>query len=176
MNLFFRLLRILFTSPRRARTSLWEETVVRFRVWPTDLDPLLHMNNGKYFSLMDLGRVDMMIRTGLARELRVREWYPVIASETMRFKQSLEPFQRFELRTKTLGWDDRSFYLRQTFMRGDTVIGIALIRARFLAKNGGGSLLATDVAHSVSPNAVSPPLPAYITEWQNAEQSYSADR
>ena len=36
-----------------------------FRVWPHDLDTSLHMNNGRYWTLMDLGRADLMIRSGL---------------------------------------------------------------------------------------------------------------
>jgi len=40
-----------------------------FRVVPTDLDVLGHMNNGVYFSLMDLGRIDLMIRTGAWKRL-----------------------------------------------------------------------------------------------------------
>ena len=30
------------------------------RVWPNDLDTNAHMNNGRYLTLMDLGRFDLM--------------------------------------------------------------------------------------------------------------------
>ena len=33
-----------------------------FRCWFTDLDVLRHMNNGKYFSIMDLARVDRILK------------------------------------------------------------------------------------------------------------------
>ena len=147
--------------------------MIRFRVWPTDLDALWHMNNGRYFSVMDLGRVDMLIRTGLFRSLRTHGWYPVIASETMRFRNSLKPFRAFELRTETIGWDEKSFYLRQTFTSGGEVAAIALIRARFLAKRG-GSVTAKELVDTIAPGITSPPLPDYVREWQSAEGQYTA--
>ncbi len=36
-----------------------------FRVLPTDLDVLGHMNNGVYLSIMDLGRMDLLQRSGI---------------------------------------------------------------------------------------------------------------
>jgi len=36
-----------------------------FRVLPTDLDVLGHMNNGVYLSIMDLGRMDLLQRSGV---------------------------------------------------------------------------------------------------------------
>lgn len=174
MNLFFRLLRVVLGARWRGRAEFAKETVLTFRVWPTDLDYLLHMNNGKYFALMDLGRFDMLLRTGFVRAMRARQWYGVVASETMRFKQSLTPFQRFELRTRTIGWDDKSFYLEHIFERNGEVVGVAVVRARFLSRKTRTTLAAPEVANAVSPGAVSPPLPDYIRQWQAAEQEYSA--
>ena len=37
------------------------------RVCPGDLDTSLHMNNGRYWTLMDLGRTDLMLRSGFWR-------------------------------------------------------------------------------------------------------------
>jgi acyl-CoA thioesterase FadM len=121
---------------------------------------------------MDLGRMDMLLRSGIFRAMRARGWYGVVASETIRFRQSLQLWQRFELHTDTLGWDERSIYLRQTFVRNDAVIAIAIVRARFLARSG-EALTAADVANAVAPGVQSPPLPDYVREWQRAEHEYS---
>jgi len=174
VNLLFRLVRVVFGARWRGRAEFAEETVLTFRVWPTDLDYLWHMNNGKYFALMDLGRFDMLLRTGFVRAMRAHKWYGVVASETMRFKRSLTPFQRFELRTRTIGWDDKSFYLQHTFLRRGEVIGVAVVRARFLSRETRDALTAPEVANAVSPGAISPPLPDYIRQWQAAEKEYSA--
>jgi len=131
------------------------------------------MNNGKYCSIMDLGRVDMMIRNGIARLIMAQDWYPVIAGEWIRFKSSLTPFTRFELRTQPIGWDDKSFYLRQTFLVKGRIVAVGLVRARFLAKAGGPVDAPTIVAR-IAPEIQSPPLPDYVRDWQAAEEHLSA--
>jgi len=173
MNLLFRLLRVVLSYRFRGPAAFADETVLTFRVWPTDLDYLWHMNNGKYFALMDLGRFDMLLRTGFVRVMRANKWYGVVASETMRFRRSLTPFQRFELRTRTIGWDEKSFYLQHTFVRNGEVIGVAIVRARFLSGQTHAALNAVEVAEAVSPGAVSSPLPEYIRSLQAAEKEYS---
>ncbi len=65
MNLIFRLLGLLLTTRWRGRLGPLEESVLKLRVWPVDLDVNLHMNNGRYLSVMDLNRVDVILRTGL---------------------------------------------------------------------------------------------------------------
>jgi acyl-CoA thioesterase FadM len=42
---------------------------LRLRVLPNDIDINLHMNNGRYLTICDLTRVDMFIRTGLAKTM-----------------------------------------------------------------------------------------------------------
>ncbi len=168
MNLLFRLLRVILAARFLPKVGLLDETVISFRVWPTDLDPLWHMNNGKYCSLMDLGRLDMMACNGVISLLRERGWYPVIAAEWIRFKTSLTPFARFELRTRTIGWDEKSFYVRQTFLVRDRVVAVGLVRARFLAKSG-GSVDAPALVACLAPTIQPPPLPDYVRDWQAAE-------
>jgi hypothetical protein len=62
---------------------------------PTDIDLLMHMNNGRYASLFDLGRFDLLIRTGIWDAMNARDWYAVVASESVTFRKSLELWQRF---------------------------------------------------------------------------------
>ena len=65
MNLFLRLIRVLLTIRSRGQLAPFEDSVLTFRVWPGDLDLNVHMNNGRYLTVMDLGRLDLMARTGL---------------------------------------------------------------------------------------------------------------
>jgi acyl-CoA thioesterase FadM len=172
MNLIFRMIRVLVMARRRSRVGALDETSLTFRVWPTDVDVLMHMNNGRYLTLMDLGRADAIVRSGVHATLKGRDWYPVVASETIRFRESLGMFTRFEIRTRTLGWDDKSFYLRQLFLLRGRVIAIGLVRVRFL-KRSGGTLSATEVAQTILPGTRSPTLPEYIATWRQAESGLS---
>ena len=57
MNLYFRLLLFMIRVRFRSRLGIWDTSHVTFRVNPLDLDLQRHMNNGRYLSLMDLGRM-----------------------------------------------------------------------------------------------------------------------
>ena len=137
MNLFLRLLWLRLSAHRRGPVSLWDTVSTPFRVAPTDLDPLFHMNNGKYLSLLDLGRVDLMLRSGFWGRLDERGWYPVVAGQTITYRRSLKLWQRFDLHTRVVGLDDRWIYLEQTFAVGQEIYAAAMVRARFLRKTGG---------------------------------------
>src|SRR5690606_32733351 len=87
MNLLFRLLKTLlrfFLLP--SRIGILDESIVRFRVWPNDLDTNLHMNNGRYLTLMDLGRLDLLLRNGSVTFVIRNTWYPVLAGSLIRFR------------------------------------------------------------------------------------------
>lgn len=140
MNHLFRFAWLLLTAPFRARGDMFASVRTYMRVWPTDLDPLLHMNNGVYLSLMDLGRIDLMLRSGSWRKIRRAGIYPVVVSEAIRFRRSLTPFQKFYIRTHLVGWDERYFFLRQKFIvpsgKGEELYASAVIKGRFLKKGG----------------------------------------
>src|SRR6187402_4009987 len=93
---------------RRSKLDVHDVGRMRLRVLPTDLDVLGHMNNGVYFSIMDLGRMDLMIRAGSWAKLKQHGFYPVASNETITFRKSLQPWQRFTLETRIVGYDDKA--------------------------------------------------------------------
>jgi acyl-CoA thioesterase FadM len=117
MNLWIRLLWLLLTAHRRGALSLpRESSVLRFRVWPHDLDLSFHLNNGRYLTLMDLGRLDTMVRSGLWREVLRHKWTPIASAITIRFQRELRPFQKFRLETKLSCWDASLVVMEQIFV------------------------------------------------------------
>lgn len=69
MNLWLRLLWLLATARFQVRLAEPTETVaLGMRVWPGDLDISLHMNNGRYLTIMDLGRLRFCfaVRSGMS--------------------------------------------------------------------------------------------------------------
>lgn len=137
MNLWFRMLALWLRNRRAPRSNVWDTISTPFRVAPSDLDVLRHMNNGKYLTIMDLGRVDLMQRAGMWDALNQRGWYPVVAGQTITYRRSLKLGQRFDLQTRVVGFDDRWIFLEQAFVVGDAVHARAAVRARFLKRTGG---------------------------------------
>ena len=75
MNLFFRLFVLLFTESFRSRLEVLDTGTVSFRAYPSDLDLNFHVNNGIYFSLMDLGRLALIFRGGHTRRLLQQRFF-----------------------------------------------------------------------------------------------------
>jgi len=91
------------------------------RAWPTDIDPYLHVNNGRYLTLMDFARFDHSLRTGLARLAFQRTWWPVAASATVQYRRELKAFQAFEITTRIAAWDSKWLWIEHRFEREGTV-------------------------------------------------------
>lgn len=174
MNLILRLLYVLLGSLRRPRLGPLDESVIPMRVLPNDLDTNLHLNNGRYLTLMDLGRVDLLVRLGVVREMRRRRWGGVVASATVRFRRPLKVFQRFDLHTRLVCWDDRWFYMEHRFVRDDDTLAIAVIKARFVAADG-RRLTPAEVVAATEHAMDSPPMPPGVREWVEAEERIQSD-
>ncbi|MFG1270835.1 acyl-CoA thioesterase [Xanthobacter versatilis] len=117
-------------------------SVVTMRVWPNDLDLNLHMNNGRYLTLMDLGRTDLLLRAGLGPTLLRERWMPVITGAVVRYRRSLALFQRFHMETAIIGWTGNSIFIEHRLViasgpgRGE-VAATATIRGALLEHTSG---------------------------------------
>jgi acyl-CoA thioesterase FadM len=134
---------------------------------------LLHVNNGVYLSMLDAARLELMLRSGAFPRLKARGFYPVVAAETIRFRRSLRLFDRFEVETRVIGWDEQAFLLTHQFLRGSEVVAEAVIRSRFL-KRGGGKATSTEVLELLGASGPSPALPEFVATWNEYNRSHSA--
>lgn len=167
MNLIFRVLWVFIGSLFRPRLGFLDESVLTFRVLPNDLDTNLHMNNGRYLTIMDLGRLDLIQRCGLTSIVIKRRWMPVVGSQVIRFRRSLGPFQRYTLHSRVLGWDDRFVYMDQRFRAKGHLAAAAVVKAAIVAQ--GETLKMDDVAAVVGFEGPVPELPAEAVDWVSSE-------
>jgi acyl-CoA thioesterase FadM len=141
VNVIWRTILTTFLARRRVRREGRIDPaavgIVRLTTLPTDLDVLRHMNNGRYLSLFDLGRWDLLIRTGMADAMRRHAWYAVVSSETITFRKSLNPWQRFDVESRLIGHDDKAIYLEHRAVVDGEVYARAIIRARMMRRSGG---------------------------------------
>lgn len=123
MNLIVRMISLLIKSWFKPGLPIDKPAnTLSMRVLPNDIDINMHMNNGRYLTICDLSRVDMFIRTGLARTMINEKWMPVISEHTMKYKKPLKMFQRYEVSMQVTGWDEKSFYMTHTFVVKDRVV------------------------------------------------------
>lgn len=133
MNLWLRLLWLLLAAARSRPLKLPDDaSVLSFRVWPHDLDLSLHMNNGRYLSIMDLGRLDVLVRSGLWRAALQNKWTPIASAVAIRFRRELTAFQSYRLVTRLVCWDSTLVVMEQIFfIHGGTRDGQLAARALF---------------------------------------------
>jgi acyl-CoA thioesterase FadM len=162
---WLRLFRAGLSGLGERRIDVLDATCIRMRVWPNDLDLNLHVNNGRYLSLADIGRLHWFLRSGcmgVARRLRA---IPVVGDAVAKFRRDLKPFQRFEIHTRMMGWDDRWGFMEHRFVREGRVVGLVAIRGLFKGPNGPIEpqvfLDALGIHHD------SPPLPQWVHEWHS---------
>lgn len=173
VNLYFRLMVLMLRLRRAPRVSLWSETRTPFRVWPTDLDLLRHMNNARYLALMDLARTDLIGRAGFMTEISDRGWYPVVGAQTITYKRSLKLWQRFVVATRVLGFDERAVYMHQEFRQGGKLVARAVVQARFL-KRAGGLVTPAELIEASGPVPDDVVLPDWVAEWASSIRISSA--
>ena len=137
MNLIFRLLALFITSFFKPRLPIEKpKNSLRLRVLPNDIDINLHMNNGRYLTICDLTRVDMFIRTGLAKTMIKEKWIPVISEHTMKYKKALKVFKKYTVKMEITGWDEKSFKMLHTFIADGRVVAEGTSCGVILSKSG----------------------------------------
>ena len=168
LNIWVRLILTLVAKNWRSKLEINEPCRTPFRVLPTDLDLNLHMNNARYFAFMDIGRLDLMQRTGLLKILKKNNWYPVVADETISFGMSLDLFDKVYLISKIHGWDEKFVYLEQRFERENETIAGALVKSCILSKQG--PVPTKVVMSETGLSQKSPELKFWIEGWKKARK------
>jgi len=166
MLLFFRVVLIVLKNLFRHRMQMKGESVLHFRVWPTDMDLNFHLNDGRYVSLTGLGRLDLMARTGLLRPAVKRGWYPVVGGAVIRYRREIRWFEKFDLHSRIAAWDDKWFYFEHRFENEGALAALAYVRGVMRTREG--AVPSADVLALVGWTEPSPPLPDAVERWRQA--------
>jgi acyl-CoA thioesterase FadM len=165
VNLYLRLLKLLLRLPFVRRRALLDGGHIAFRVWPNDCDMNLHLNNGRYLTFMDLGRVHLLAQIGLLGVLWRRRWAPVLSAAEINFIRPLQPFQKFELVTRLLTWDEKYFYMEQRFLAGGRLCAVALVKGLFLHRRE--RVESRTVLAALGIDSAAPDMPEVVRHWND---------
>lgn len=145
------------------RIDVLDEDVLRFRVWPNDIDLNLHLNNARYLSYMDYGRVHLLARAHLLTHILRARWTPLVGAVWMTYRRSLPLFAPFALSSRLMCWDERWFYLEQTFTGSEGLVAVGWVKG--VLRGPDGNMEPQRVLETVAPGIVSPPIPEAIASW-----------
>jgi acyl-CoA thioesterase FadM len=177
MNLLIRVLYVFISSFFKPKiVDVLSPSLLKLCVLPNDLDFNMHMNNGRYLTIMDLGRLDLILRSGLFKIMVQQKSVPILASAKIRYRLSLDPFQTYMLQTQIIGWDEKWFFIEQRFLMGSgpkqgEVAAIGLVKGCFFDSRIKQTIASPTVLQSIGYMGESPALPPHIIDWQHAEET-----
>jgi YbgC/YbaW family acyl-CoA thioester hydrolase len=166
MHLLLRTLLLLITSSRRPPLTVWDSSSLPLRVLPTDIDIAMHVNNGMYLSLMDLGRFDLMVRSGVWKRMRRRGWGPVVAAETISFRKSLQLWQQYTIETRIIGLDTKAIYFEQRMVADGEMYARAYIATRLVHQ--GRPVGQEEILREFGQPPADLVLPEWVHEWRSS--------
>ena len=127
MSRSLRILFIIIGARFRKKIRPDEEFSLNFRVRIADVD-LSIMSNTAILAITELGRWDYAVRTGFLKYARKNKLYLPLASISAQFRRPLKRFQKFQLRTKLIYWDEKWIYISHRIVRKEKTIAVALAK------------------------------------------------
>ena len=163
-----RLTKEFLKARRMPPIGVFDTHVSNHICWPWDIDMFLELNNGRTLTVFDLGRLPMAHRVGLTRVLRQKRWGLTMAGVSVRWRVRVRPFQKFEMRTRAIGWDDRFVYLEQSMWLPDgRCANHALYRSAVTDRDG--IVAPTQIMKAMGLTDPSPTLPDWVRAWAAAD-------
>jgi acyl-CoA thioesterase FadM len=171
MTLLFRFLWTLLKARFRSRIGPLDPSVVRFTVLPHDCDLNIHLNAGRFLSFMDISRIELLARMRVFQRVIKRGWRPVVGGAVIRYRRSVQPFERFSVQSRVVGWDEKWFYIEHILNRADGSMA-AIAYARTLLRKKDGTVQPRELIELMGlGDTRSPVLPAFVEEWRRAEDA-----
>lgn len=115
---------------QRPPKDIFEPFVLQNRVLTTDLDLLLHMNNARYLREVNISTCTFLNIYGFSAALKALGGSTVLSASCSRHRRPLQLLERFDVRTRILGWDDHALYLEQLFVKQPNGFVVAIVLCR----------------------------------------------
>ena len=144
--------------------NIWGTSQISYRVRLRDLDFLRHMNNSVYLALLDLGRMDLVLRSGFWGQMKQHDVFSVVANQTITYRKSLKLGDRFQIETRIAGVDEKAAYFEQRFIVNGVTHAEAVVRQRFIRRRAGSVGLA-ELLTWVDPIPEDRILAPWIRDW-----------
>lgn len=165
MNLYFRLIALIFRSFLMAKATEVKRWERNFRVMPWDCDINLHMTNSRYIALQDLARTYAIAELGILGKMVKEKCLPILGAQEITYIKALMPFQKFTLSTQLLYWDEKYYYMAHRFESKGKLYATSMIRGVFVQN---GKVVPTEkVLEMANMQVESPIISPEIEAWKN---------
>src|SRR5690554_1878505 len=114
-----------------------EVNVLEGRAWPWLCDYQRHINNARYLDLMDYGRTQFFLRSGLLKTLAKLNLGGVAAATQIVYRRPINLMESYRLETRLIGWDDRWYLHEHHFKLADgSIAAHAFVRSMLRGSAG----------------------------------------
>ena len=145
--------------------GILDEDRLRLRVLPNDIDINMHMNNARYLSIMDYARTHFLARTRILDHILHSRWQPLVGAIWVTYRRSLPLFSLFTLTSRLVCWDERWFYIEQTFTGHKGMAAVGWVKG--VLRDANGVVDPHRVIEGVAPGTLSPSMPEAIATWND---------
>ena len=137
MNLYIRLFLLLIKLRFKSKQiHILDETITKLVVLPNDLDINMHMNNSRYLTVMDLGRVEFSMATQIFHLSRKKKLVGIVGKINIEYLRPLKLWQKYTITTRCISWDEKWFYIGQKFESNGKVVARAVVKLLFRGQEG----------------------------------------
>ncbi|XP_028831879.1 protein THEM6-like [Denticeps clupeoides] len=137
------------------------EQTVGGRVLPRDMD-LCHMNNARYLRECDFARFSLYMRNGVFKAVRALGATMVVGATTIRLRRALCVGEAFQLRSRIVTWDEKSFFVEQRFVsRKDGLVSAVMFCKQNVVRSSPDKILQFLCKRKVE----CPEVPADLQHW-----------
>jgi acyl-CoA thioesterase FadM len=169
MNLYIRLLWTMLRAWRLPKLGIHDVLERELRVLPNDLDINMHMNNGRYLTVIDLLLIEFFVRTGYAKVLLSQGWKPMSGGSIITYRRGLQPFTRYTVRYRLACCDEVWNYMHFEFIAKGEVCAAGYMKGAAVSKQG-------LVKNAQSYALLGEPLPTHalppaVAHWLASERS-----
>jgi len=141
MNLYFRLILTLLRCWRGFKLHPADTLVTARRVLPNDLDVNLHMNNGRYLTLLDLSLLEFFGRSGFLRSAMRQGYRPMAGGVLITYRRQLSVFERYEIQFRWACSDEHWNYMTFEYLSKGKLVAAGMLKGAMV---GDAGLVATD--------------------------------
>lgn len=166
-----RMAHAMWRARKAPEMSPFDTYVSHHRCWPWDIDMWMELNNGRTLTLYDLGRIPLAQVNGLMDMVKRERWGLTMAGVVVRYRRRIRTFEKFEMHSRLLCWDDRFFYLEQSMWKSNgECANHAVYRAAITDKAG---IVTSDrVIDAMRITGItSPDMPDWVVQWIKAEDA-----
>ena len=128
------------TLPTVARAALGRDgrriSRISRRVRLGEIDTNLHMNQAVYAAVMELGRVDLAIRSGAWARWRARQAWPVVAEQRIVYRRELRLGAAYAVDSRAVAVEGRLLVLESHLVVGAQVHARGEVKLIFVGRGG----------------------------------------